>query len=97
VIEAKSVEELECLQEQAISLAKTSGVPVCCDQQFKLKPNDPCLCGSKKKWKKCCMWESRTSVTFYPDGYLSRPKKSKLAGLMAFAAVQGWIGNTLRS
>lgn len=96
VLEATSVAELEQLQEQAISLAHTEDTPVCCDQQLRLKPNKPCLCGSGKKWKKCCMWENRTQVTFYPKGWFDRPKQSKLNAVIALAMAQGWIGNTLR-
>jgi hypothetical protein len=65
-IRASSLQELEALQDQAIALAQRENDAVRCNQFLNLKPNGQCLCGSGKKWKKCCMWEDRTQVTFYP-------------------------------
>lgn len=92
VIEVRSAEDLERGQDNVISYVQEKGEPVCCLQHLKLPANAPCLCGSGRKWKKCCMWESRTQVTFYPKGWEFRRKRSKLAGILAAAALAGLAG-----
>lgn len=87
---AKSVAELEKLQDKAIELARAENVTVVCEQRLALPPNKPCLCGSGRKWKKCCAWESSTQVTFYPEG--GPVRVSKLDGLMALIMAGGFCG-----
>lgn len=91
VLKARSVSELEELQDRAIAMAEKEGAPVRCSQELRLKPNEKCLCGSGKKWKKCCMWEARTSVTFFPPNWdFDPPKRSNLNAAMAAIMLQGF-------
>jgi hypothetical protein len=87
---AKSFAELEALQERAAETARAEGVTIVCLQRLTPPPNKPCLCGSGRKWKKCCAWESATQVTFYPEGQPRR--RSKLNALMAAAMAAGFCG-----
>lgn len=82
-VRAASLQELEEYQDRAIALAKSDGEPVCCNQYLRIKPNEPCLCGSGKKWKKCCVWEDRTQVTFYPPGWRFGQRATPLNRLLA--------------
>jgi hypothetical protein len=54
------------------------------------------MCGSGKKWKKCCAWEAETQVAFYPPGYEHRPTRSKGSRIMAAALLAGLTGLTLQ-
>jgi len=47
--------EFDRKQEEALQkLAKDAGISIGKKKVAKVKPNEPCTCGSEKKYKKCC-------------------------------------------
>ena len=87
-INAESPEELEDLQDKVIELVKTECVDVTCYQRLDLPPNGKCMCGSGRKWKKCCMWEASTTVTFFHNG----PPQQRRTRATGIGAAMAWAG-----
>ena len=92
-ISAKSTEELERRQQQAVDPANERDEPVVCAQYLRPPVNKPCMCGSGRKWKKCCSWEAKTQVVFYPRGYrFERKPWRRGMGTRVVGSLLLWMG-----
>lgn len=81
---AHTIEELEELQAHLQEQADATGKSFEVTQMFRVGKNAPCICGSGKKWKKCCMEFGDTKVVIRPKGEPPGGRKQSKVGALAF-------------